>query len=105
MTSRRSLIPAVLAAAAALAPAAAAQSPPPTLTWDRACYTEDQPMTFTGAGYTPGGPVDLVFSRVGTVLGSYEATADAAWSSPSLCLSPLGRVWATGPIQSVGAAT
>ena len=35
-------------------------------------------MTFTGAGFTPGGPVDLVFSRVGTVLGSYEATADAA---------------------------
>jgi hypothetical protein len=78
MISRRPLIPAVVAAAAALAPAAVAQSPPPTLTWDRACYTEDQPMTFTGAGFTPGGPVDLVFSRTGTVVGSYEAAADAA---------------------------
>jgi hypothetical protein len=78
MISRRPLIPAVVAAAAALAPAAAAQSPPPTLTWDRGCYTDDQPMTFSGSGYTPGGPVDLVFSRVGgTVLGTYQATADA----------------------------
>ncbi|HET8952691.1 MAG TPA: hypothetical protein VFN44_19350 [Solirubrobacteraceae bacterium] len=78
MTSRRSLIPAALAAAVALAPAAAAQAPPPTLTWDRGCYTEDQPMTFAGTGYTPGAPVDLVFSRGATVLGTYEATADAA---------------------------
>jgi hypothetical protein len=77
MTSRRPLIPAVVAAAAALAPAAAAQAPPPTLTWDRGCYTEHQPMTFSGTGYTPSAPVDLLFSRAGTVLGTYEATADA----------------------------
>jgi hypothetical protein len=77
MTSRRPLIPAVVAAAAALAPAAAAQSPQPTLTWDRGCYTEDQPMTFSGAGFTPGGQVDLLFSRAGTVLGTFVATADA----------------------------
>jgi hypothetical protein len=76
MISRRRLIPAVLAATVALVPAAAAQAPQPTLTWDRGCYTEDQPMTFSGTGYTPGGPVDLTFSRSATVLGTYEATAD-----------------------------
>jgi hypothetical protein len=78
MTSRRPLIPAVLAATVALAPAAAAQAPPPSLTWDRGCYTEDQPMSFSGTGYTPSAPVDVVFSRSATVLGTYEATADAA---------------------------
>ena len=78
MTSRRPLIPAVLAATVALAPAAAAQTPPPTLQWDRGCYTEQQPMTFTGSGFTPSGPVDLLVSRPGFVLGSFEATADAA---------------------------
>jgi hypothetical protein len=78
MTSRRPLIPAVLAATVALAPAAAAQAPPPTLQWDRECYTENQPMTFTGAGFTPGGPVELLFSRPGFFLGSYETAADPA---------------------------
>jgi hypothetical protein len=77
MTSRRPLIPAVLAATVVLAPAAAAQSPPPTLAWDRECYTEHQPMTFSGTGYTPGGEVELEFSRIGSVLGTYGTTADA----------------------------
>ena len=76
MPSRRPLIPAVLAATVALAPAAAAQEP--TLVFDRKCYTEYQPMHFTGSGYTPGGVVDLWFNRVGFVLGSYETTADPA---------------------------
>ena len=76
MTSRRPLISAVLAASAVLAPTAAAQAPAPTLAWDRGCYAENQPMTFSGAGYTPGGPVLFLFSRIGTVLGSYETTAD-----------------------------
>lgn len=81
MTSRRPRIPAaavVVAAAAALAPAALAQTPPPTLSWDRTCYTEDQPMTFSGTGFTPGGPVDFLFSRIGRSLGTYEVDADAA---------------------------
>jgi hypothetical protein len=77
MTSRRPLIPAALVAAAALAPAAAAQTPP-TLQFDRGCYTEHQRMAFTGAGYTPAGEVDLLFSRPGSVLGSFTTTADAA---------------------------
>lgn len=77
MTSRRPLALAV-AAAAVLAPAASAQAPRPTLQFDRSCYTEDQPMAFTGTGYTPGGEVNLWFSRIGTVLGQYRTTADAA---------------------------
>ena len=35
-------------------------------------------MTFTGAGFTPGGAVDLLFTRIGFVLGSYETAADPA---------------------------
>jgi hypothetical protein len=77
MTSRRPLIPAVVAATAALAPAAAAQAPAPTLEWDRGCYAADPRMTFSGAGYTPGGGVQLLFGGLGTVLGSYATTADA----------------------------
>ena len=77
MISRRPLIPAVLAASVALAPAAAAQVPPPTLQWDRSCYTEYQPMAFTGTGFTPGGAVDLLLSKPGVVLGSFETNADA----------------------------
>ena len=77
MTSRRTLIPAVLAASAALAPAAAAQSQP-TLAWDRECYTDDQRMVFSGTGYTPGGQVDLLFGGVGTVRGTYRTVADGA---------------------------
>jgi len=76
MTRRRPLIFAVVAAAT-LAPAAAAQSPTPTLTWDRPCYTEDQPMVFTGTGYTPGGEVNLLFTRPGTIIGGYQTAADA----------------------------
>ncbi len=77
MTRCRPIALAALAAGGALASTAAAQSPP-TLQWDRPCYAEDQRMVFSGTGYTPGGPVDLLFSRPGTVLGNYETTADAA---------------------------
>jgi hypothetical protein len=76
MTSRRPLIPAVLAATAALAPAAASAQQP-TLQWDRPCYTEDQPMVFSGTGYTPAGEVNLLFARPGAVVGSYATSADA----------------------------
>ena len=78
MTSRRPLIPAVLAASLALAPAAAAQAP--TLQFDRTCYAEQQPMVFGGAGFTPGGTVDLSVSALdpSAVFGQLETTADAA---------------------------
>ena len=34
----------------------------PTLAFDRACYTAEQAIAFTGSGYTPSGPVKLLFS-------------------------------------------
>jgi len=45
-----------LAATGALlaGPPAIAQAPQPTLQFDQPCYTAQQPMGFTGAGYTPG---------------------------------------------------
>jgi hypothetical protein len=89
MTSRRPLIPAVIAAAAALAPAAASAQAP-TLQWDRPCYTEHQRMNFTGAGYTPAGQVDLLFSRPGTALGSYTTTADPAGALADYVMADAG---------------
>jgi hypothetical protein len=78
MTRCRPIALAGVAAAVALAPAAAAQAPQPTLQFDRPCYTEDQQMVFSGTGYTPGGPVELSFQRLGAVLGTFDTTADAA---------------------------
>jgi hypothetical protein len=43
----------------ALAAPASAQSPP-TLAFERACHTEGDLMAFTGSGFTPARPVDLV---------------------------------------------
>ena len=77
MTARRPLIPAALAAAAALAPATASAQQP-TLQWDRACYTDDQRMSFTGTGFTPGGEVGIAFAHLGSPFGTYPARADAA---------------------------
>lgn len=76
MTSRRLFIPAAVAAAAALAPAASAQAPQPTLSFDSACYTAEQPLAFTGAGYTPSGPVTMMFSVPGQLRGSLDVQAD-----------------------------
>jgi hypothetical protein len=78
MTSRRLLIPAAVAAAAALAPAASAQVPPPTIAFDRPCYTAEQALAFTGAGYTPSGPVELLFSVPGEARAAFTGAADAA---------------------------
>jgi hypothetical protein len=79
----------------ALAPAAAAQAPP-TLQWDRECYTEHQPMTFTGTGFTPGGAVDLLFSRPGFVLGSFETAADASGAISDYVMAEEGQMLADG---------
>jgi hypothetical protein len=77
MTRRRPLIAAV-AIAAALAPTAAAQSPQPTLAFDRPCHTTELPLAFSGSGYTPSGPVDLLFSVPEGPRGSYAGVADAS---------------------------
>lgn len=76
MTSRRLLLPAAVAAAAALAPAASAQAPQPTIAFDRPCYTAEQELAFTGTGYTPSGPVQLLFSVPGEARGAFTGAAD-----------------------------
>ena len=75
MTKRRPIALAAVAAAT-LAPAASAQAPQPTLTFDRACYTAEQPLAFTGAGYTPSGPVALMFSIPGQPRAGFDVQAD-----------------------------
>ena len=64
--------------ALALAAPAAAAAQQPTLQLDRGCYTDGQEMAFTGAGYTPGGQVDLLFASDFEVRGGYTTHADAA---------------------------
>ena len=76
MTAYRSIIPAAVAGLAAFAPTASAQQP--TLQWDRQCYTDEQHMNFTGAGFTPGADVDLAFTRLGLPDGAYATKADPA---------------------------
>ena len=78
MTSRRLLLPAAVAAATALAPAASAQAPQPTIAFDRPCYTAEQELAFTGTGYTPSGPVQLLFSVPGESRAAFTGAADAA---------------------------
>jgi hypothetical protein len=85
--TRRLALAAVAAATFAPAAAAAAQSPTPTLTWDRPCYTEDQPMVFTGTGYTPGGEVNLLFTRPGTIIGGYQTAADVGGGIKGMVLA------------------
>ena len=63
--------------ALALAAPAAALAQQPTLQFDRGCYTEDQPMVFTGAGYTLGGQVDLLFASDFQPRAGYSTNADA----------------------------
>jgi hypothetical protein len=75
MTSRRPIAVAVVAAAIA-APAASAQAPQPTIAFDRPCYTAEQALAFTGSGYTPSGPVDLLFSAPGDPRAGFSGAAD-----------------------------
>lgn len=104
MTSRRPLVLAV-AAAAALAPAAAAQTPPPTLQWDHECYTEDQSMAFTGTGFTPGGEVELLFSKPPVVLGSYKTVADSAGAISDFVMAKDADVLGAGEDRALLGAT
>ena len=72
----RPLALAVLAAAAA-APPAAAQAPPPTLQFAAPCFTAEQPLAFTGTGYTPDGPVTMLFASPAGPRGGFDVAADA----------------------------
>jgi hypothetical protein len=62
---------------ATLAPAAVAQTPQPTLAFDHPCYAAQEPIGFSGAGYTPNGLIDMLFTANGRA-GSDVARADPA---------------------------
>ena len=62
----RSLLAALVAALAAVMPAAAWAQAGPTLDFDKPCYAEDDPMQYSGAGFTPGGEVNFLFSSLST---------------------------------------
>ena len=75
----RSLLAALVAALAAIMPAAAWAQDGPTLTFDQPCYSPGDTMTFSGAGYTAGGPVTMFFNSFATQeTGSFDTAADAA---------------------------
>jgi hypothetical protein len=66
---------------AALLPGAAAHAqqpePLPAFTIGGSCFTEQQPIPFSGSSFTPGGEVLLLFATSGR-LGSYTTHADGA---------------------------
>jgi hypothetical protein len=73
----RSLLAGLVAALAAVMPAAAWAQDGPTLKFDKPCYAEGDPMAYTGAGYTPGGEVNFLFSSLSMrAFGSYDTSAD-----------------------------
>jgi hypothetical protein len=74
----RSLLAALVAAFVAIVPAAARAQDGPTLTFDKPCYTEGDPMAYSGAGFTPGGEVNFLFSTLSSSrVGSFDTQADA----------------------------
>ena len=75
----RSLLAVLVAALAAVLPTAAWAQDGPTLTFDKPCYAEGDPMQYSGAGFTPGGEVNFLFSSLSTSrIGSYDTQADPA---------------------------
>ena len=74
----RSLLAALVAAFLAIVPAAARAQDGPTLTFDKPCYAEGDPMAYSGAGFTPGGEVNFLFSTLSSSrVGSFDTHADA----------------------------
>jgi hypothetical protein len=76
--SRCTLGGAAVLAALIAAPGAGAQSAPPTLAFDHPCYVEGQPMAISGAGYSPAGPVHLLFTRISGEFESLGVVSTAA---------------------------
>lgn len=73
----RSLLAALVAAFVAIVPAAARAQDGPTLTFDKPCYAEGDPMAYSGAGFTPGGEVNFLFSTLSSSrVGSFDTQAD-----------------------------
>jgi hypothetical protein len=72
----RSLLAALVAAVAMAIPAAAAQAAP-SLSFDQPCYAEGDPMTYSGAGYTPNGEINFFFRSLSTGgVGTYDTRSD-----------------------------
>jgi hypothetical protein len=65
-------LPLLVLAATAAAALPATASATPTLTADRPCYTEQQPIVLSGAGYTPSGPIRFLGNFTG---GAANATS------------------------------
>lgn len=76
-TSPRRAAAALASALGCTAVLATPASALPPLTFDQPCYGEGMPITVTGSGFTPNGPIDLIGGAAGRI-GSYELTADAA---------------------------
>jgi len=75
----RSLLAGLVAVLAAIMPAAAWAQAGPTLTFDRECYAEGDQMGFSGAGFTPGGPVGFLFNSLSNGrMGGWDTQADPA---------------------------
>ena len=73
----RSLLAALVAVLVAIVPAAARAQDGPTLTFDKPCYAEGDPMAYSGAGFTPGGEVNFLFSTLSSSrVGSFDTQAD-----------------------------
>src|SRR5215207_5509357 len=70
-----------------MAAPALGQTPRPTLTFDRACYGEQEVMDFAGEQYTPWGEVVLLFANNGEI-GDVPLTADAAGAIAGRVQSP-----------------
>ena len=69
----RSLLAALVAAFLAIVPAAARAQDGPTLTFDKPCYAEGDPMAYSGAGFTPSGEVNFLFSTLSSSrVGSFD---------------------------------
>jgi hypothetical protein len=85
----RSLLAALVAALAATMPAAAWAQGAPTLTFDKPCYAKDDPMEYSGTGYTPGGEINFLFSSLSNQsTGSYDTHADAAGAIAGTIAAP-----------------
>lgn len=75
----RSLLAALVATFLAIVPAAAWAQDGPSLTFDKPCYAPRDTMAFTGAGYTPSGPVTMFLASLSTHrAGTFDTAADAA---------------------------
>jgi hypothetical protein len=76
---------------AALGATAAPAAADPTLTFDHPCYVPGEPMVLTGTGYTPSGPILLLFSHTGAsfdMIGTLDATADPAGAFSATVAAP-----------------